>query len=121
MQLLVKLYGQGVWPVEGATFQNVAYIGMYEEPKKNWLTIHNKTLAEAGYEKWSELSDGQPDNKSDDEYCGGMMVDGTLDDIPCNFPFPFICEIPGNHTTVDWSYPTYSWPYPTYSWPLIIF
>lgn len=47
------------------------------------------SLTEAGYDHFSE---GQPDNTSSGQYCGGMFRSGRLNDVWCHRRGPFICE-----------------------------
>lgn len=55
----------------------------------------DKHLDEAGYDKWSNGYENwgeQPDNEGDDEHCGSMFRDGTLNDINCDVKALFVCE-----------------------------
>ncbi|XP_021932675.1 hemolymph lipopolysaccharide-binding protein-like isoform X2 [Zootermopsis nevadensis] len=66
-----------------------AFIGthdLYEEG--NFVTIHNQTLQEAGYNRWSP---GEP-NGGSTENCGVIFQNGLLGNYFCSLPLPFFCE-----------------------------
>ncbi|RVE42393.1 hypothetical protein evm_012952 [Chilo suppressalis] len=68
-----------------------------------WLTVHGQTLEEAGYPRWAP---DEPNNVQYDavggENCGSILRyikpgAGMLNDVPCNLPLAFICEMkPGS-------------------------
>lgn len=66
-----------------------AFIGFHDKSKEGvYITIFDEPLEKAGYTKWGS---GQPDNAGDED-CGSVDHDGKLNDYPCSFKAPFICE-----------------------------
>ncbi|KAL0840834.1 hypothetical protein ABMA28_014641 [Loxostege sticticalis] len=63
---------------------------------REWITVQGQSLEEAGYSKWHK---GEPNNDGGVENCGSMyenvkdLDDGVLNDVPCDGPRHFICEI----------------------------
>lgn len=51
-----------------------------------------KTLQSTGYVKWDPIG-GEPNNYGGNEDCGSMTKQGTLNDIGCEYPTVFFCEI----------------------------
>ncbi|XP_064293157.1 hemolymph lipopolysaccharide-binding protein-like [Plodia interpunctella] len=57
---------------------------------REFVTIFNQTLEEAGYAVWCE---GEPNNYNNNEYCGSLLqYDGKLNDFSCTDRYAFICE-----------------------------
>ncbi|XP_076548216.1 hemolymph lipopolysaccharide-binding protein-like isoform X1 [Osmia lignaria lignaria] len=84
-------------PFIGANRIYEAFVGMHDIYKEgHWTTVLGDPLKETGYTKWSNYMRPQPDNGAGAkvENCGGIIWDATLDDINCDTPFAFFCEIP---------------------------
>ncbi|KAJ0180626.1 hypothetical protein K1T71_004030 [Dendrolimus kikuchii] len=64
------------------------HLGFQNLNGEGWTTIKDTTLEEAGYTRWGNQ---QPDG-GDNERCGSMFYEGTLNDIACNQKCIFICE-----------------------------
>ncbi|XP_026329567.1 uncharacterized protein LOC113237358 isoform X1 [Hyposmocoma kahamanoa] len=57
---------------------------------RNFRTIFNQSLPEAGFATWQE---GEPNNYDDSEYCGALFRNnGRYNDVDCAANFAFICE-----------------------------
>lgn len=54
------------------------------------MFVEGDELKSTGYTKWSP---GEPNNLGGNEHCGSMHLVGGLNDIPCDEPTVFICEI----------------------------
>ncbi|KAL4701974.1 hypothetical protein ACJJTC_011794, partial [Scirpophaga incertulas] len=64
-----------------------------------WMTVHGQTIKEAGYDKWAPGEPNDIRDEKDGENCGSVLKgqnDGLLNDVPCNLPLPFICEMVPN-------------------------
>ncbi|XP_012286008.1 hemolymph lipopolysaccharide-binding protein [Orussus abietinus] len=82
-------------PIKGAAYGEVAYLGMHDLYKEGeWVTILGDSLPKAGYTKWSNKWNGQPDNSGGKQHCGVMLIDGDLDDVVCTVSFAYFCELP---------------------------
>lgn len=82
-------------PFKGAVYQNQILLGIHDlYSEGEWVTLQGDSLAKTGYNTWSDKWGGQPDNGGGIQNCGAMMDDGKLDDVACNVPFAFFCEIP---------------------------
>lgn len=82
-------------PIKDAAYPDVALLGihdLYEEGE--WVTVLGESIARTGYTGWSDKWGGQPDNGSGRQNCGALLKEGGLDDVACDVPFPFFCEIP---------------------------
>ncbi|KAJ8709534.1 hypothetical protein PYW08_009538 [Mythimna loreyi] len=76
--------------IVGKVWKDVAFIGFHNWGENaEWRTIHGDTLAEAGYDKFKS---GEPNNSPPGEDCGAIYREGTLNDLWCDKPAPFICE-----------------------------
>ncbi|XP_076643571.1 uncharacterized protein LOC143353852 [Halictus rubicundus] len=81
--------------VKDATHPDVAHIGMHDMYEEgNWVTILGDTLAKTGFTEWSDKWGGQPDDANGDHDCGAFLKEGTLDDVHCEWKYPFFCELP---------------------------
>ncbi|KAL4704624.1 hypothetical protein ACJJTC_002881 [Scirpophaga incertulas] len=68
-----------------------------------WMTVHGQTIKEAGYDKWAPGEPNDIRDEKDGENCGSVLKgqnDGLLNDVPCNLPLPFICEMVPNSLQV---------------------
>nr|XP_034186983.1 uncharacterized protein LOC117607422 [Osmia lignaria] len=91
---LTELFKRG-GEVVGSTFKDTAFLGLHDLYfEGDWVTILGDPLAVTGFTVWSSAWGGQPDNAGGVQHCAGMMMDGTMDDINCNIPYAFFCEIP---------------------------
>lgn len=91
---LMKIFNRS-GPVMGASYSDVAYLGIHDLYQEGeWVTIFGDSLYKTGYARWSDKWGGQPDNGSGKQNCGTLMRDGDLDDVACDVPFAFFCEIP---------------------------
>ncbi|KAJ8665119.1 hypothetical protein QAD02_006781 [Eretmocerus hayati] len=72
----------------------IGFHDLYNEGQ--FVTILGEPLEEAGYNKWSKLWPGVPDNidNNQTQNCGALARDGGLDDVLCTVKLGFICEIP---------------------------
>ncbi|XP_015513494.2 macrophage mannose receptor 1 [Neodiprion lecontei] len=72
-------------------FAGIGFHDLYREGQ--YVTIHGQTLAKAGFTQWAP---GQPDNIYDGkpENCGSLDKNGGLNDIGCDVPIGFVCELP---------------------------
>jgi len=68
---------------------------LYKEGE--WVTLLGDSLARTGYTRWSDKWGGQPDNGGGKQHCGVLMKEGGMDDVACDVPFPFFCELPLMH------------------------
>ena len=81
-------------PVKGASYEDVAFLGIHDLYKEGeWVTIKGDSLFKTGYTKWSDKWGGQPDNGGGKQNCGVFLKEGGLDDVSCEVPFAFFCEI----------------------------
>ncbi|XP_069694757.1 hemolymph lipopolysaccharide-binding protein-like [Periplaneta americana] len=71
-----------------------AFLGFHDLFQEgHYVTIFGDNLNVTGFDKWAP---GQPDNYGDNpgEDCGAFMRHSEgLNDLPCNTPQPFFCEI----------------------------
>ncbi|KAJ8674781.1 hypothetical protein QAD02_010567 [Eretmocerus hayati] len=84
-------------PVKGASYTDLAFVGIHDMYKEGeWVTILGDSLFKTGYTIWSEKWGGQPDNggTNADQHCGVFLKEGGLDDVNCDVPFAFFCELP---------------------------
>ncbi|XP_049868666.1 uncharacterized protein LOC126368635 [Pectinophora gossypiella] len=91
--VLKDLYGKFPDGVIYAKHKGIAAIGFHdwhERASNVWITIHGQTLKEAGY---STFEQNQPDNATTGEFCGSIFRSARLNDLWCNDPVPFICEM----------------------------
>lgn len=81
--------------IKGAAQPNIANIGIHTHfSPMEWITVLDDSLTTTGFNKWSDLWGGQPDN-SPDEKCGTYVLeDEGLADVNCNMDLPFFCELP---------------------------
>ncbi|KAJ0180722.1 hypothetical protein K1T71_004126 [Dendrolimus kikuchii] len=64
-------------------------------PSREFRTIFNQTLEEAGYNEWSYT---EPNNLGGSEYCGSVFKeDGKLNDVNCIHRYAYVCEIEVNN------------------------
>ncbi|XP_049774330.1 hemolymph lipopolysaccharide-binding protein-like [Schistocerca cancellata] len=72
-----------------------AFIGFHDKiTEGTYITVFGEPLQTTAYTKWGK---GQPDNAggsktNEGEDCGSIAHDSTLNDLPCGFKAPFICE-----------------------------
>lgn len=93
-QILLNLFNRS-GPIKGATYSNQILLGIHDlYAEDDWVTIQGDSLAKSGYNAWTDRWGGQPDNGGGIQNCGAMLDDGKLDDVACNVPFAFFCEIP---------------------------
>jgi len=86
-------------PVKGASYIDLAYVGIHDLYKEGeWVTILGESLFKTGYTLWSDKWGGQPDNGGGNQNCGGFLKEGGLDDVNCEVPFAFFCELPMTYT-----------------------
>lgn len=82
-------------PIKNASYDNVAFLGIHDLYKEGeWVNVLGDSLSKSGYTRWSNEWGGQPDNGGGKQNCGVFMKDGSLDDVSCDVPFAFFCEIP---------------------------
>ena len=82
-------------PVKGASYLDLAYVGVHDLYKEgDWTTILGESLYKTGYTEWSDKWGGQPDNGGGNQNCGVFLKEGGLDDVNCEVPFAFFCELP---------------------------
>ncbi|XP_072753635.1 hemolymph lipopolysaccharide-binding protein-like [Anoplolepis gracilipes] len=82
-------------PVKGAAYPEEAFLGIHDLYKEGeWVTLLGDSLAKTGYTRWSDKWGGQPDNGGGKQHCGALMKEGGMDDVACDVPFPFLCELP---------------------------
>ncbi|XP_061707701.1 macrophage mannose receptor 1-like [Cydia pomonella] len=65
-----------------------AFIGFMQYYDKEWATINGDTLSEAGFKEWNR---GEPSSPGQ-ENCGSINRNGLLNDAPCDYQLPFLCE-----------------------------
>lgn len=81
--------------IKGAGYQDIAFLGIHDLYKEGeWTTVLGESLFKTGYTSWSDKWGGQPDNGGGNQNCGGFCREGGLDDVNCDVPFAFFCEIP---------------------------
>lgn len=82
-------------PIKGAVYPDEALLGIHDLYKEgDWVTVLGDSLAKTGYTMWSDKWGGQPDNGGGTQHCGALMKEGGMDDVSCDVPFPFLCELP---------------------------
>ncbi|KAL0116189.1 hypothetical protein PUN28_011206 [Cardiocondyla obscurior] len=82
-------------PIKGAAYPDAAFLGIHDlYAEGDWVTVSGDSLAKAGYTRWSDKWGGQPDNGGGKQHCGALMKEGGMDDVACDVPFPFFCELP---------------------------
>ncbi|XP_071558487.1 hemolymph lipopolysaccharide-binding protein-like [Temnothorax nylanderi] len=82
-------------PIKGAVYPNEAFLGIHDlYAEGEWVTVLGDSLAKTGYTRWSDKWGGQPDNGGGKQHCGALMKEGGMDDVACDVPFPFLCELP---------------------------
>ncbi|XP_063361843.1 C-type mannose receptor 2-like [Cydia amplana] len=93
-QVIKELYGKNPDSTMPGNFvKHSSHIGHCDWGERGlWLTIHGQTLKEAGYDKWSNGEPANSTQASTGQYCGAVHRPGTLNDVWCNMPTPFICE-----------------------------
>ncbi|CAL1675814.1 unnamed protein product [Lasius platythorax] len=85
-------------PIKGAAYPDEAFLGIHDLYKEGeWVTLLGDSLAKTGYTRWSDKWGGQPDNGGGKQHCGALMKEGGMDDVSCDVPFPFLCELPLMH------------------------
>ncbi|XP_029052995.1 uncharacterized protein LOC114880779 [Osmia bicornis bicornis] len=93
-RVLMQLFNQSS-PVIGGGYVDEAFLGIHDlYTEGDWVTILGDPLAKTGFDVWSDKWGGQPDNAGGVQHCGAMLMDGTMDDIKCDVPYGFFCEIP---------------------------
>lgn len=92
--VLVNLFNRS-GPIKGAAYKNQVLLGIHDlYAETEWVTVQGDSLAKSGYSAWTDKWGGQPDNGGGIQNCGAMVIeDGRLDDVACNVPFAFFCEI----------------------------
>ncbi|KAL6267745.1 hemolymph lipopolysaccharide-binding protein-like [Pogonomyrmex barbatus] len=82
-------------PIKDAAYANEAFLGIHDlYAEGEWVTVLGDSLAKTGYTRWSDKWGGQPDNGGGKQHCGALMKEGGMDDVACEVPFPFFCELP---------------------------
>lgn len=94
-KVLTDLFGRA-GPIEGGINQNEGLLGIHDlYAEGEWVSIQGDSLEKTGYSAWTDKWGGQPDNAGGIQNCGVLVVeDGKLDDVACNIPLAFFCEIP---------------------------
>ncbi|XP_013145994.1 PREDICTED: uncharacterized protein LOC106109137 [Papilio polytes] len=80
----------GMDKVQGSYLSGAVHLGFYyDQTQKSWRTFTGDTLEEAGYSSWAG---NQPDG-GENERCGSMFYEGSLNDIGCDtHRCFFVCE-----------------------------
>ncbi|XP_046829427.1 hemolymph lipopolysaccharide-binding protein-like [Vespa crabro] len=92
--ILLNLFNRS-GPIKGAAYNNLSLLGIHDlYTEDDWVTIQGDSLAKSGYNAWTDRWGGQPDNRNGVQNCGALLEDGKLDDVACNLPLAFFCEIP---------------------------
>lgn len=92
--MLMKMFERS-GPVKGASYGDMAFLGIHDLYKEGeWVTIQGDSLFKTGYTEWSDKWGGQPDNGGGKQHCGVLLKEGGLDDVSCDVPFAYFCEIP---------------------------
>ncbi|XP_047987329.1 C-type mannose receptor 2 [Leguminivora glycinivorella] len=65
-----------------------AFIGFMQYYDKVWATINGDTLSEAGFTTWNKGEPSSPEL----EKCGSIYRNGLLNDAPCDYRLPYLCE-----------------------------
>nr|P26305.1 RecName: Full=Hemolymph lipopolysaccharide-binding protein; Short=LPS-BP; Short=LPS-binding protein; Flags: Precursor [Periplaneta americana]BAA00616.1 lipopolysaccharide-binding protein [Periplaneta americana] len=90
-KVLQNLFSK-VTKTEGATNNDYIFIGIHDRfVEGEFITIFGKPLATTGFTRWVDSI--QPDNAGGNENCGSMHPNGGLNDIPCPWKLPFVCEV----------------------------
>ncbi|XP_046624979.1 hemolymph lipopolysaccharide-binding protein-like isoform X1 [Neodiprion virginianus] len=63
-----------------------------------FVTIHDETLIEAGFEGWVP---GEPNDLSQGEDCVNVHTTGKMNDDNCNSKFVYVCELPRVRSSVE--------------------
>lgn len=94
LQILLEIFNHS-GAIKGAAYPNVAFLGIHDlYAEGEWVTVLGDSLAKTGYTRWSDKWGGQPDNGGGKQHCGGLMKEGGMDDVACDVPFQFLCELP---------------------------
>lgn len=65
---------------------------LYEEG--DWNTVLDEALEATGFSKWAVIDGTQmPNNYNNEQHCGGLSIQGGLNDIICTDELSFFCEI----------------------------
>lgn len=92
--VLLEIFNQSEL-IKDSVYPYEALLGVHDLYKEGeWVSILGDSLAKTGYNKWSNKWGGQPDNGGGKQHCGALVKDGGMDDIACEVPFPFFCELP---------------------------
>ncbi|XP_048510266.1 uncharacterized protein LOC105690000 [Athalia rosae] len=91
LQAILNLYGSSK-PHNGSTDSNHILLGFHDLFEEgHFVTVHDEPLTETGFNEWY---DTEPNNAFGNEDCGALVFHGKLNDISCDKPFAFACEIP---------------------------
>nr|CAD7262198.1 unnamed protein product [Timema shepardi] len=80
---------------QNVSHSDFAMIGFHDRfVEGQYITIFGYPLESTGFTRWSHP--GQPDNGNlgtdPDSDCGGIHINGGLNDVPCHWRLAFICE-----------------------------
>ncbi|XP_003708251.1 hemolymph lipopolysaccharide-binding protein [Megachile rotundata] len=82
-------------PIKGSSLNDEALLGIHDLFAENdWTTVFGDSLAKTGFSTWSDKWNGQPDNWRNIQHCGAILKEGGMDDLACNQPYAFFCELP---------------------------
>ncbi|XP_003701025.1 hemolymph lipopolysaccharide-binding protein-like [Megachile rotundata] len=82
-------------PIKGSWVNDEAFLGIHDLfAEGDWTTVFGDSLAKAGFTTWSNKWSGQPDNWNNTQHCGAILKEGGMDDVTCNQPHAFFCELP---------------------------
>ncbi|KAK7789750.1 hypothetical protein R5R35_005170 [Gryllus longicercus] len=89
-KLMLELSAPLIFLKPGAEWNIEAYVGAYDFHAENeFFTVQGIALNETGYVKWSP---GEPNNHRDED-CVTLRRNAMFNDVSCNHPLQFICEL----------------------------
>ncbi|XP_072753637.1 hemolymph lipopolysaccharide-binding protein-like [Anoplolepis gracilipes] len=74
---------------------DVAWLGLHDYFEEgDWVTVKGEALENTGYTRWTTKWPNEPDNFNGNQNCAALITEGGMDDVQCNVPLSFFCEIP---------------------------